>query len=107
MPAVHSTRPAPSPPARSLKWHEDQFRPPTLSVRCRFGHLTKTTWLLLDDLENGFAEGADELLRVDRPEPRIIPEPRYFSIPSTVGGGVALRNEALNWTPCVSGVTIS
>jgi len=30
---------------------------------------------------------------------RTIPEPRYFSIPSTVGGGVALRNEALNWTP--------
>ena len=33
--------------------------------------------------------------------PRIIPEPRYFSIPSTVVGAVALRNEALNWTPWV------
>jgi len=33
--------------------------------------------------------------------PRIIPEPRYFSIPSVVVGAVALRNEALNWTPCV------
>jgi hypothetical protein len=32
---------------------------------------------------------------------RIIPEPRYFSIPSTVVGAVAVRNVALNWTPCV------
>src|SRR5438105_7936050 len=30
-----------------------------------------------------------------------MPEPRYFSIPSTVVGAVAFRNEALNWTPCV------
>src|SRR5271166_965838 len=33
--------------------------------------------------------------------PRIIPEPRYFSMPSIVVGAVALRNEALNWTPWV------
>src|SRR5271170_1695967 len=33
--------------------------------------------------------------------PQIIPEPRYFSIPSIVVGAVALRNEALNWTPWV------
>src|SRR3974390_3795715 len=33
--------------------------------------------------------------------PRIIPEPKYFSMPSTVVGAVALKNEALNWTPCV------
>ena len=33
--------------------------------------------------------------------PRIIPEPRYFSMPSTVVGAVALRKEALNWTPWV------
>src|SRR5262249_30815166 len=33
--------------------------------------------------------------------PRIMPEPRYFSIPSTVVGAVAFRNEVLNWTPCV------
>src|SRR5215831_10326133 len=37
--------------------------------------------------------------------PRIIPEPRYFSMPSTVVGAVALRNEALNWTPCVRSLT--
>src|SRR5260370_10912274 len=37
--------------------------------------------------------------------PRIIPEPRYFLIPSTVVGCVALRNEALNWTPCVRSLT--
>src|SRR6516165_1324885 len=33
--------------------------------------------------------------------PRIMPEPRYFSMPSTVVGAAALRNKALNWTPCV------
>src|SRR5882757_10615165 len=37
--------------------------------------------------------------------PRIMPEPRYFSMPSTVVGAVALRNEALNWTPCVRSLT--
>jgi hypothetical protein len=36
--------------------------------------------------------------------PRIMPEPRYFSIPSTVVCAVALRNEALNWTPSVRSV---
>jgi hypothetical protein len=30
-----------------------------------------------------------------------MPEPGYFSIPSIVVGAAALRNEALNWTPCV------
>src|SRR5271169_52324 len=39
------------------------------------------------------------------PMPRIMPEPRYFSIPSTVVGAVAFRNEALNWTPCVRSLT--
>src|SRR6201987_1110322 len=39
--------------------------------------------------------------------PRIIPEPRYFSMPSTVVGAVALRNEALNWTPWVRSLTQS
>src|SRR5580700_2224299 len=33
--------------------------------------------------------------------PRIMPEPRYFSIPSTVVGGMALRNRARNCTPWV------
>src|SRR5215469_6904764 len=37
--------------------------------------------------------------------PRIMPEPRYFSMPSTVVGAVAFRNEALNWTPCVRSLT--
>src|SRR5215469_16584794 len=36
---------------------------------------------------------------------RIIPEPRYFSMPSTVVGAAALRNEALNWTPWVRSLT--
>jgi hypothetical protein len=34
-----------------------------------------------------------------------MPEPRYFSIPSVVVGAAALRNEALNWTPCVRSLT--
>src|SRR3954452_694536 len=37
--------------------------------------------------------------------PRIMPEPRYFSIPSTVVGGVAFRNEARNCRPCVRSLT--
>jgi hypothetical protein len=37
--------------------------------------------------------------------PRMIPDPRYFSIPSTVAGAAALRNEGLNWTPCVRSLT--
>ena len=32
--------------------------------------------------------------------PRIIPEPRYFSMPSAVVGAEALRKEALNCWPC-------
>src|SRR5215468_6528134 len=34
-----------------------------------------------------------------------MPEPKYFSMPSTVVGAVALRNEALNWTPSVLSLT--
>src|SRR5664279_3392297 len=33
--------------------------------------------------------------------PRIIPEPRYFSTPSTELGADVLRNRALNCWPCV------
>src|ERR1039458_10148186 len=33
--------------------------------------------------------------------PRIIPEPRYFSIPSIELGAEVLRNRALNCWPCV------
>jgi hypothetical protein len=32
--------------------------------------------------------------------PRIIPEPRYFSIPSAVVGGEERRKAALNCWPC-------
>ena len=31
------------------------------------GDLTQAGWLLLDDVEYGFAEGAHQLFRVDRP----------------------------------------
>ena len=33
------------------------------------------------------------------PIPRTMPEPRYFSIPSAVVGGVVLRKSALNCSP--------
>ena len=33
-----------------------------------------------------------------------MPEPRYFSIPSAVVGGVVLRKSALNCSPCVRSV---
>src|ERR1700722_19375675 len=61
-------------------------------------------WLLDANIEDGLIEGTLDV-RTDRPMPRIMPEPRYFSIPSTVVGAVALRNEALNWTPCVRSLT--
>jgi len=41
----------------------------------------------LDNVEDLLPEGLDRLLGTDRPVPRIIPEPRYFSIPS------------INWAP--------
>src|SRR4051812_2307706 len=37
--------------------------------------------------------------------PRIMPEPRYFSMPSSVVGAVALRNEAVNGRPWVRSLT--
>jgi hypothetical protein len=36
--------------------------------RANPGDLTQTTWLLLDDVEHGFAESAYELLCIDRPD---------------------------------------
>ena len=43
---------------------DDPFR----ALRADAGHLTKATRLLLDDLEHSFAKGADELLRIARPD---------------------------------------
>src|SRR3954447_20583880 len=37
--------------------------------------------------------------------PRIMPEPRYFSIPSSVVGGLAFRKAALNCRPWVRSLT--
>ena len=39
------------------------------------------------------------------PMPRIMPELRYFSIPSTVVGAATLRNDALNCTPWTRSLT--
>jgi len=52
--------------------------------------------LRLDDVEYLVAEGAQELLRVAGPMPRIIREARYFSMPSADVGVEVLRNRALN-----------
>ena len=71
-----------------------RFRPIPVTSRRRLGScsmMSKTASL----------NARTSFLRVDRPYAAIIPEPRYFSIPSIVVGGVALRNEALNWTPWV------
>jgi hypothetical protein len=40
------------------------------------GDLLLAIGLLLDQVEHSLAEGADELPRIDRPMPRIMPEPR-------------------------------
>ncbi len=48
------------------------------TLRADAGHLTQTTRLLLDDLEHGFTEGADELLRVDRPDAADHPGAKIF-----------------------------
>jgi hypothetical protein len=40
---------------------------PLRAFRANAGHLAQSAGLLLDDLEHGFAEGAYQLLRVNRP----------------------------------------
>jgi hypothetical protein len=37
--------------------------------------------------------------------PLTMPEPRYFSIPSSVVGGATCRNAALNWSPWARSLT--
>ena len=41
---------------------------PLRALRADAGHLAQAIGLLLDDVEHGFAEGAHELLRIDRPD---------------------------------------
>jgi hypothetical protein len=52
-----------------------------------------------DDVEHGFAEGSRQLLRIERSDAADHARAEIFSIPSTVVGPVASRNEALNWAP--------
>ena len=52
--------------------------------------------LRLDDIERRLAERPHQPLAVDRADLRIMPEPRYLSMPSTVVGGAARRKLALN-----------
>jgi hypothetical protein len=44
-------------------------------------HLTQATWLLLDDVEHGLAEGAHELLRINRPDAADHPGAEIFFDP--------------------------
>src|SRR5258708_3315928 len=53
------------------------------------GHLAQAIWLLLDDVEHGFAEHSYELLRVDWPEAADHPGAEIFLDPSIVVGGAA------------------
>jgi hypothetical protein len=65
------------------------------------GDLAQAIRLGLDQLEDGLAEGTDQLLGVDRADAADHAEPRYFSMPSRVVGGLALKKLALNCRPCV------
>jgi hypothetical protein len=49
-----------------------------------------------DDVERVLAKHPHQALAVDWADPRIMPEARYFSIPSTVVDGAARRKLALN-----------
>jgi hypothetical protein len=75
------------------------------SYRTDAVHLSQAIRLRLDDIEYLVAEGAQELLGVDGPMPRIIPEARYFSIPSAEVGAEVWRNRALNCWPWVRSLT--
>ena len=54
------------------------------------GHLAQPIRLGLDDVEDLLAEGPDHLLGVSRADARIMPDPRYFSIPSIELGAEVL-----------------
>ena len=72
-----------------------RFGPMPVTSRSRCG-------LGLDQVEHRRAEGRHQLLRHRPGRCRVImPEPRYFSMPSSVVGGVALRKAALNCSPWV------
>src|SRR5712671_6956047 len=45
------------------------------------GHLAQAIWLLLDDVEHGFAEGPHQLPRVDRPDAADHPRTEIFLDP--------------------------
>src|SRR6266536_507089 len=70
------------------------FRP-LHPARCR--QLAQAIRLCLDDIEYLLAEGrAGASWHRPGPMPRIIPEARYFSMPSTDVGAEVLRKRALN-----------
>ena len=69
--------------------------------------LAQSVWCRLDDVKDLVTEGAHKLLGIDQPTPRIIPEERYFSMPSAEVGGDVRRNRALNCWPRVRSLTHS
>ena len=59
------------------------------ALRPDAGDFTQPCRLLLDQLEDFGPEGADQLGGVDRTDATDQPEPRCFSMPSSVLGGLA------------------
>ena len=64
-------------------------------------HLTAFTAALTFIAAFGAVKAATNFLAWIGPMPLIIPEPRYFSMPSRVVGGAARRKAALNCSPWV------
>ena len=61
----------------------------------------------LDDVERLLAKATNQFLGVTGPTPRIMPDERYFSMPSAEVGGDVRRNRALNCWPWVRSLTQS
>jgi hypothetical protein len=59
------------------------------------GHLAQAIWLLLDDVEHGFAEGPHQLPRVDRPDAADHPGTEIFLDPLNRRRGRSLQERGL------------
>jgi hypothetical protein len=70
-------------------------------------HFPQVVGFRLDNIEHLLPEGAQELLGVRRADTAIMPDARYFSMPSTDVGAEVLRKRALNCCPWVRSLTQS
>jgi hypothetical protein len=80
---------------------DDALRP----FRANPGDFAPPARLLLDDVEHGIAEGAHQLLRVDRPDAADHAGAEILLNPFGRRGTIAFRNASLNWTPWVRSLT--